>query len=301
MSKLPSLVPNLLKDLSPAVEIDPTETKLRSLRETVMQDATESLETLKEEVDLVQQDDGSRQLTNELNEVRFRVARKEKLLELLTVQSEEMKNEQETVISAETINSATSRSMERSYKGSVAEFDQFYLYEKKQSLDKDMEAILNHIEAEDFYTEQMSALLLRSQEAMLRSRAKTDQLRYLQKRLLKRHEEISTLQTRASNEFIHTAHSVTKTSESFAKDNHKRSDKMLEKRSELDTIRKEVEGMSESLARHMLKEQESDLHSKRVKEELSRLTKVHNEVRLMENANRDSISKAREAMDKIKA
>ena len=232
----------------------------------------------------------------ELSIVRFRVGRKEQLLEALKGQLESMRSEQETVV--DTL--GTSRSMERLTKVSFMEFDPSLMCERRDTLEGQIEVIVGNIEAEDFYTEQMSALLLRTHEIMLRSRAKTDQLRYLQKRLLKRHDEISTMHTRASNEFIHTSHSVIKTAESFSKDSQKRSLKLQEKQAELDLLRHEVERKSESLAKHMLAVQESDLHSKRIQVELMRVTKVHGEARRLEKANRESIDRAQEAMRRIR-
>lgn len=278
-------------------EPDLLDTRLKSLRETVLQDATDSLEAVSIEADISEQSKvPAIQYMTELSIVRFRVSRKEQLLEGLKGQLEAMRNEQETV--GETL--ATSRSMERLTKGSFMEFDPGLMCERRDVLEGQIEVIVGNIEAEDFYTEQMSALLLRTHEIMLRSRAKTDQLRYLQKRLLKRHDEISTMHTRASNEFIHTSHSVVKTAESFSKDSQKRALKLQEKQAELDLLRHEVERKSESLAKHMLAVQESDLHSKRFQVELMRVAKVHGEARRMEKANRESIDRAQEGLRRIR-
>lgn len=289
MIKLPSI----------GQEPDLTDTRLKTLRDTVLQDASDSLEAVSLTADLTEQEKAlSTQLMTELSIVRFRVSRKAQLVEALTLQSEAMRNEQESFNAGETL--GTNRSMERMTKASFLDFDPALLCERRDTLEGEIDVIVGNTEAEDFYTEQMAALLLRTHETMLRSRAKTDHLRYLQKRLLKRHDEISTMQTRATNEFIHTSHSVLKASESFSQDSHKRSLKLQDKKTELDSLRHEVERKSESLAKHMLAAQELDLHSKRIQAELVRVTKVHGEARKLERTNRESIRRAQEALARIR-
>jgi len=289
----------MIKVPSIGQEADLTDTRLKTLRDTVLQDASESLETVSFTADLTEQEKAlSTQLMTELSIVRFRVSRKAQLVEALALQSEGMRSEQESMNTGETL--GTNRSMERMTKASFLDFDPALLCERRVILEGEIDVVVGNIEAEDFYTEQMSALLLRTHETMLRSRAKTDHLRYLQKRLLKRHDEISTMQTRASNEFIHTSHSVLKTAESFNKDSQKRSYKLQEKQTELDALRHEVERKSESLAKHMLAAQELDLHSKRIQAELVRVTKVHGEATRLERTNRESIRRAQAALAKIR-
>lgn len=289
----------MIKVPSLAQDIDVMEGRLKTFRETVMQDATYSLETVSVEPDQSELEKVlSKQLMTELNHARFRVLRKEQLLHSLNLQSESLRYEQESLNTLETF--STNRSIERTRGVSFLEFDPTMLNERRENLDKEIEVMVGNLETEDFYTEQMSALLLRTHEAMLRSRAKTDQLRYLQRRLLKRHDEISTMHTRASNEFIHTAHQVQKTTEAFNKDSQKREQKLMDKSQELEFLRQEIERKSEVLAKHMLAEQESDLHSKRIQAELNRVTKIHGEARKLERANREIIRKAQEGLEKIR-
>ena len=229
--------------------------------------------------------------------------RKKSQLEFLQHQLHSLKAEQETVVSIDTQLPAD---FEKSVgQRSMGEFSPFLLLDRFNKLEELLADMQTRIESEDVTSEQMSALLLKTKDSTLRSKGKMDQLRYLQKRLFKRHDEIITMQARAANEFIHANHDATKAVEETHAVKVKAEEKMREKRDAADTLKQEVEQLAETTARRLLNQhvpatQDSQIKVRRTAAELERITSLHSQQKLVTAAHQETVLRSKAAIESIR-
>lgn len=228
---------------------DPYESRLQTIKDQVLAEASEENDALGEMGVTETQKVRAIQLQTELNSARFRKEAKKRRLSFLKDLSSTLQYEQETVNGSD-----PSRT---SHQTSFLEFQPAVMVEKVAGLQDKLEQIQTRIEMEWSTCDQMEALLRKTKEATLREKAKMDQLRYLQKRLFRRHGEIVTMQARASNEFIRANHQTIKATESSLQEKRVASEKIRDKKLHVEGMKHEVETLAEMTAKRILKEQVS--------------------------------------------
>lgn len=184
----------------------------------------------------------------ELNTARYRTEAKKRRLSFLKDLSASLQWEQETVQVVEPEPSRVS------HQTSFIEFSPSLMLDQIAQLRERLENMHERTEAEWMTCEQMEALLHKAKDSALREKQKTDQLKYLQKRLFRRHNEILTLQAKASNESIRANHQAQKANEEAHQEHKAAADKLRMKKAVAQGLKHEVDELAETAARRLLSE-----------------------------------------------
>lgn len=268
-------------------------TSLEELRAQVLQTATLSLALPPVSTDLEER----RLLLRQLDALRYRIDKKERTLKALETQAVALRQEQQTACPPEHfLKTQQSISLTLDDKG---EFSVSRLWHQRQHLQAELEGLQGKLDAEDLQTEQMSYLLQTSKQAAKAACLRTEQLRYLQKRLLKRHDDIVTMHARAENECIHACYSATKSAESSVAHSARLQASLSHKRKLADSLKSDVEQLSESVARKQLQHQEAQVRTNRAAALLARVDADHKEAVAVQTANSLSVQHSVNAMKQI--
>jgi len=292
MSRIPSLP---LKEVCLYDQPD-LYSQLNSAKAKVLQEATLSLheesrpEGLSEVTEV-----STTQLQALWNSTRFKVARREELRDLLAAELKALKTVREATFPLDRVE--TDRAVthsERFMQGS--EFDCELLWERRCRLEGHLALCRKKLDAEGLLEEQMSTLLQKTRELTETARKKSDQLRYLQRRLLKRHDEIITLHARADNESIHANYSTTKASTISGEERTKRLSLLAHKHREIAALQSDVSTLGDSAARRMLADQHLEGRVRAVGEQLARLEETHLEAKSLQMSHKNSLARMRSAL-----
>lgn len=293
MSKIPHL------PLKSAFTYDQPDlfTQLNSAKAKVLQEAALSIheESIPEDLSKIT-DVSGRQLQAIWNSAHFKVQRREELRDLLASELKALETTREATFPLDR-GEATDRPVphsERYLQGS--EFDCDLLWERKCRLEGQLEQCRKKLDAEDLLAEQMTTLLHKTRELTETSRKKSDQLRYLQRRLLKRHDEIITIHARADNEAIHANYSTTKASSISSEERSKRLSQFAHKQKEITALQSDVSTLGESAARRMLAAQQLESKVRVVEEQLTRLEETHLEAKSLQMSHKNSLKRMNSAL-----
>ena len=268
-------------------------TSLEELRAQVLQSATSSIALPPVLTDLEER----RLLLRQLDALRYRIDKKEITLKALETQVVALRKEQQTTCPPEHFfKTQQSLSLTLDDKG---EFSVLRLWQQRQNLQAELEGMQGKLDAEDLQTEQMSYLLQTSKQAAKAACLRTEQLRYLQKRLLRRHDDIVTMHARAENECIHASYSAAKSSQSAAMHSARLQASLSHKRKIADSLKSDVEQLSDLVARKQLQHQEAQIRTNRAAALLARVDADHKEAVAMQTANSLSVEHSENAMKQI--
>lgn len=301
MSK--SNVSSFLKDLMVGTDADSEpQTRLRTLKAQMLAEASEGEGEIGQMTLNEEQKVGFTQLLDELNAAKYRTEAKKRRLSFLKDLSASLQWEQETVPGSEAVLSAEPSKVSR--QTSFLEFSPALMMDQAAQLRDKLESMHERTEAEWATCEQMEALLRKAKDAALREKRKTDQLKYLQKRLFRRHGEILTLQAKASNESIRANHQACKASEETVQQRKAAEDKLRAKKTLAGSLKLEVEGLAESAARRLLSErvgirQETEVKARRTAAEIERLAEVHSQQKQVLNFHRQTVQRSEAALARI--
>lgn len=235
-------------------------------------------------------------LQRRLDALRYRIGKKEATLQALQTQQMTLQKEQQTTCPPDQFFQTQSFSASPSTNG---EFSVSRLWSQRERLQKEIEAIAGKIDAEELQTEQMSYLLHSSKQATKAAGLRTEQLRYLQKRLLRRHEEIVTMKTRAENEYIHANYSSVKSTQSAVLQSARLQASLSHKRQLANSLKSEVEQASEMVAMRQLQRQETQIRTKRATALLAKVDAEHKEAVALQGAHSLSVKHAKNALKLI--
>lgn len=299
MAKVPPLS---LKEPSGYEQYPDIQTLLSSTQAKVLQEAALSIQEDTAPVDLMEVTDvGSMQLQALYNKSRYRVHLREQLRDMLSSELKALNTVREGTFPLLSDRLEPTDSIitftDRHFQGS--EFDCELLWDRRCKLEAELTQCRKKMDAEDLMTEQMSTLLHKTRELTESARKKTDQLRYLQKRLLKRHDEIITLHARADNEAIHASYSSLKATASSTEAHSKRLSQISTKTRQFDSLKEEISSLGESAARRIVTEQQMDRKIRTVAEQLSRLEAMHQEAKLQQNKHKNSLKRMNEALQAL--
>lgn len=245
---------------------------------------------------------GFTQLLEELNTAKYRTEAKKRRLSFLRDLSASLQWEQETIPGAEAVQSAEPSRI--SHQTSFLEFSPALMMDQVAQLRDKLENIHERTEVEWTTCEQMEALLRKTKDSTLREKQKTDQLKYLQKRLFHRHGEILTLQAKASNESIRANHQAFKASEESVQERKAAEEKLRAKKALAGSLKQEVEGLAESAAKRLLSErvgirQELEVKARRTAAEIERLTELHSQQKQVLSSHRQTVQRSQAALTRI--
>lgn len=291
MSKIPPLP---LKSVFTYNESD-VFAQLNSAKAKVLQEAALSIheESLPEDQSKVT-DVSGRQLQAIWNSARFKVQRREELRDLLASELKALETTREATFPLGEVTDRPVPHSERYLQGS--EFDCDLLWERRCRLESQLEQCRKKLDAEDLLAEQMTTLLHKTRELTETARKRSDQLRYLQRRLLKRHDEIITIHARADNEAIHANYSTTKASSISSEERSKRLSQFAHKQREIAALQSDVSTLGESVARRMLAEQQLESKVRIVEEQLTRLEQTHLEAKSLQMSHKNSLKRMNSAL-----
>jgi len=254
------------------------------------------METVAGSLDLPQGGGEERGLQRRLDAVRYRIAKKAATLHALETHLTTLQTEQQTTCPPPHFFPTQSLSPTRDHQG---EFSISRLWSERDRLQGELECIAGRIDAEELQTEQMSYLLQSSKKAAKAACLRTDQLRYLQKRLLRRHEEIVTMRTRAENEYIHANYSTVKSTQSAVLQSARLQAGLRHKRKLADSLKSDVEKVSEEVAKRELQHQDAQIRTKRAASLLEKVDAEHREAVALQGAHSLSVKHAKDTLRQI--